>query len=155
MKNTCGENCVINQIYNELPPPLVTDKNCSNCSNFVALNNHTKCFDCFEDNDINEYLYYHTDCLSDITDLPPPTLLSASRYSHEGECQPDPEHCESGCWRYWCGVCSFGLGGMYCTCPNEDCDRHYKIFTSKGLKCLLCGSEGFMENCQCGRATPI
>ena len=150
-KNTCGENCIINQIGNELPPPLVVEKKCSNCSNFVALNQHTKCFDCFDDNDFQEYSYYHENCLMEDLALLPnsPPRLSSSRYCHDGVCEPDTDHCQSGCWRYWCNDCDFGLAGMYSTCPNKDCHRYYKIFTSNGLKCLLCDNESFKDECNC------
>jgi hypothetical protein len=138
----CFENCKLAKIGDELPPPLVIDKKCSECEYYVCENHHNKCINCFNDNDFNEYFYYHSDCLT-------PPKLEPSRYFHEGECYPDKDRCENGCWRYWCSDCNFGVSGMYSPCTNIDCKRHYQIFTSKGIKCLLCNKEDINYDCNC------
>jgi len=138
----CCNTCILSKIGEELPPPLVIyGKKCSECSEYVCENIHTKCIYCFNENDTEEYFYYHSECLK-------PPKLTSSTYYHEGECIPSKDICQSGCWRYWCSECNFGLSGMYSACPNKDCKRHYQIFTNKGIKCLLCNKEG-NDECNC------
>lgn len=57
--------CIVNKIGEELPPPLVDSSNnkCSTCTNLVAENTHSKCYECFHINDEIEYRYYHSECL--------------------------------------------------------------------------------------------
>ena len=137
----CSENCYLSKVGGELPPPLAINKKCLDCEDYVCEEEHTKCFNCFNEND-DEYFYYHSECLK------PPKLLS-SRYSHDGECLPDSNKCQTGCWRYWCSDCDFGVSGMYSRCSNKDCKRYYQIFTNKGVKCLLCDKEGIIDVCNC------
>ena len=51
-----------------------------------------------------------------------PRLLPSS-YGHNGPCDPDRRTCGK-CWRYWCGSCGGGVGGMmgsgkYKRCPEK------------------------------------
>ena len=51
------------------------------------------------------------------------SLISSliSPYYHNGPCIPDSRTCESGCWKYWCGTCHGGIGGMYGACMYNKC----------------------------------
>jgi hypothetical protein len=139
----CSDDCILSKIGDELPPLLVIDgKECLECANYVCEINHTKCFNCFNDDDTDEYFYFHTKCLK-------PPKLTGSRYYHDGACLPNKDTCQSGCWRYWCSDCNFGISGMYSACPNKNCKRHYQIFTNKGIKCLLCEREDIYDECNC------
>ena len=49
--------------------------------------------------------------------------LSPSCYGHPSEvfeCVPDSRRC-GYCWRYWCGTCGTGLGGMMGMCEYNKC----------------------------------
>lgn len=46
--------------------------------------------------------------------------LEPSRYSHGGECSPNPRTCYL-CWRYWCSCCGGGVWGMYGRCIYKRC----------------------------------
>ena len=46
--------------------------------------------------------------------------LAPCSYYHEGPCLPNKRTCY-GCWRYWCGKCGSGLGGMYGKCSYKRC----------------------------------
>ena len=50
--------------------------------------------------------------------------LPPASYGHPpgiNECVPSCRNCRY-CWRYWCGRCGTGLGGMYGSCDYEFCE---------------------------------
>jgi hypothetical protein len=58
--------------------------------------------------------------------------LPPSSYGHPvgiEECTPEPRTCRY-CWRYWCGNCGTGLGGMMGKCEYEYCmhGRKYLLY---------------------------
>ena len=74
-----------------------------------------RCYMCYDEVEPVQEEPVQEEPVEEEIQAPAPSQLEASRYWHEGQCTPDSDRCDR-CFRYWCGTCGIGLGGMMSRC---------------------------------------